>query len=427
MTEPAIPPTETTAAPESVARCPFQAGDAAARFPLPRQRPMDPPDDYARLGETQPVRRVTQWNGAPAWFITGYANVRAMLADPRTSADATHPAYPAQSAALALVRRDYQVFAQMDPPGHTDERKLVAAEFSVGRVEALRPRVQALINALIDRMIAKGSPADLVEDFASPLPCQVICTLLGVPDPDHAALQGWARQISSTSITHDQAAAMSREFCDGYLTDLVRRKNADPGDDLLSRLLVDHMRTGTITEHKVVSLARLMLTAGHESTTGTLGLGLAALLYHPDQLALLQSDPKLIRGAVEEILRYTDVTHSGRLRVAREDIEICGVTIPAGDAIIMHQPTADRDPAVYPDPHRFDITRKARAHLAFGFGIHQCIGQPLARMELQEAIGTLVRRLPGLKALRPVEELTFHHKLAIYGLESLPASWQAAG
>ncbi len=423
---------------DPTAGCPFHAGAAlasaedpaaatGARFPLPRQRPMDPPDDYARLGETQPVRRVTQWNGAPAWFVTGYANVRALLADARTSADASHPAYPAQSAALALVRRDYQVFAQMDPPQHTDERRLVAGEFSVRRVEELRPKVQALIDALVDRMIAKGPPADLVEDFASPLPCQVICTLLGVPESDHAAIQGWARQISSTFITHEQAAAMTREFCDGYLTDLVRRKTAQPGDDLLSRLIVEPMRAGIINEHKVASLARLMLTAGHESTTGTLGLGLAALLYHPDQLALLQADPKLLRGAVEEILRYTDVTHSGRLRIATEDIELCGVTIRAGDAIIMHQPTADRDPSVFPDPHRFDITRKPKAHLAFGFGIHQCIGQPLARMELQEAIGTLVRRLPGLKPLRPVEELNFHHKLAIYGLESLPAGWATGG
>ena len=404
--------------PTAPAKCPF-----TGRFPLPRQQPMNPPEEYAKIGETQPVRRVTQWNGAPAWFITGYANVRAMLADPRTSADASNPSYPAQSAALKLVRKDYQVFAQMDPPGHTEERKLFSDEFSVRRVEELRPKVQALIDARIDRMIAKGPPADLVADFASPLPCDVICTLLGVPESDHAAIQGWAREISSTTNSHEQAAAMQREFCEGYLTDLVRAKIASPGDDLLSWLVTGPLREGVITEHKVVSLARLMLTAGHESTTGTLGLGLAALLYHPDQLTLLQNDPKLIRGAVEEILRYTDVTHSGRLRVAKEDIELCGVTIRAGDAIIMHQATGDRDPSVFPDPHKFDITRKPRAHLAFGFGIHQCIGQPLARMELQEAIGTLVLRLPGLKALRPMEELNFHHKLAIYGLESLPAGW----
>ncbi len=409
---------------ETATGCPFHAGaEPTGKFPLPRQRPLDPPEEYAQIGETRPVRRITQWNGAPAWFVTGYANVRAMLADPRTSLDATHPNYPAQSAALALVRKEFQVFAQMDPPGHTMERKLVSDEFSVRRVEELRPKVQALIEALIDKIVAKGSPADLVEDFASPLPCQVICTLLGVPEKDYASIQGWARQISSTTITADEAAAMMKEFCEGYLTDLVRSKIAKPGDDLLGRLIAGPLKEGVITGHKVVSLARLMLTAGHESTTGTLGVGLAALLYHPDQLALLQSDPKLMRGAVEEILRYTDVTHSGRLRIAKEDIELCGVTMKAGDAIILHQPTADRDPTVFPDPHKFDITRKPKAHLAFGFGIHQCVGQPLARMELQEALGRLLARLPGLKPLKPIGELKFHHKLAIYGLESLPATW----
>ena len=165
----------------------------------------------------------------------------------------------------------------------------------------------------------------------------------GVPESDHAAIQSWSKDISSRSTSHDAAAAMIKEFCDGYLTDLVRRKNENPGDDLLSRLIVEHMRPGTITPRKVVSLARLFLNAGHESTTGTLGLGLAALLYHPEELEKLRRDPSLIKSAIEEILRFTDVTHSGRLRVAKEDIEIGGVTIRAGDAIIMHQPTADRE------------------------------------------------------------------------------------
>jgi cytochrome P450 len=216
---------------------------------------------------------------------------------------------------------------------------------------------------------------------------------------------------------------MTQEFCEGYLTDLVRSKAAEPGDDLLSRLIVDHMKTGAITERKVVSLARLFLTAGQESSAGTLAVGIAALLYNPDQLALLRAKPDLLKGAIEEILRYTDITQSGRLRIAREDIEIGGVTIRAGEAIIMHQPTADRDPARFPAPDRFDITRPPQPHLVFGIGIHQCIGQPLARMELETAIGTLIRRIPSLRAALPMEELRFHDKMAIYGLESLPVAW----
>lgn len=404
--------------------CPFHAEDED-RFPLPRRHPFDPPPQYAELGREAPVRRVTQWNGRPAWFVTRHADIRSLLMDPRTGADAAHPAYPAQNAALSLVRKEYQVFAQMDPPEHTAERRLLAGEFSMKRVEAMRPKVQAIVDGLVDRLAAMPGAGDLVADFAMPLPCRVICTLLGVPEDDHRSIQKWASTITSLRTTREQAAQLTREFCDGYLTDLVRRKNAEPQDDLLSRLVVEHMRAGTVTERKVVSLARLLLTAGHESTTGTLAVGMAALLYHPDQLAMLRDDPSLIKSAVEEILRYTDVTHSGRLRTAREDIEIGGVTIRAGEAIIMHQPTADREAGVYPDPHRFDITRNPRLHLAFGTGIHGCIGQPLARMELQLGIGTLVQRLAGLTPAQPLERLRFHHGMAIYGLESLPVNWEA--
>jgi cytochrome P450 len=224
-------------------------------------------------------------------------------------------------------------------------------------------------------------------------------------------------------MSHEAAAAMIKEFCDGYLTELVRRKDENPEDDLISRLVVEHMRPGTLTSRKVVSLARLFLTAGHESTTSTLGLGLAALLYHPEQLEKLRRDPTLIKSAVEEILRYTDVTHSGRLRTAKEDIEFGGVTIRAGDAIIMHQPTADREDSVFENPHQFDITRNPTQHLAFGTGIHNCIGQPLARMELQLGIGSLIERLPELRPKLPLNELSFHGRLAIYGVESLPVTW----
>ena len=280
-----------------------------------------------------------------------------------------------------------------------------------------------LVDSLIDQIVAKHPSADLVADFAAPLPCQVICTMLGVPESDHAAIQNWATEISSLSSSHDAAAAMIKDFCDGYLTDLVRRKDQKPEDDLISRLVVDHMRPGTLSLRKVVSLARLFLTAGHESTTGTLGLGIAALLYHPEELEKLRQDPSLIKSAVEEILRYTDVTHSGRLRTAKEDIQIGDVTIKAGDAIIMHQPTADREDSVFANPHRFDITRESNQHLAFGTGIHNCIGQPLARMELQLGIGTLFKRLPNLRPERALDELGFHSQLAIYGLKSLPVTW----
>ncbi|WP_375459692.1 cytochrome P450 [uncultured Enterovirga sp.] len=384
---------------------------------------MRPPAEYGAWGRAERIFEVTQWNGSRAWFVTRFDDIKTLLRDPRLSADAAHPNYPAQTAALALVRRDYQVFAQMDPPEHTAERKLLAGEFSARAVEQLRPKVQAMVDARIDEIAAKKGEADLVQDFAAPLPCQVICTLLGVPASDHAAIQRWALGISTRAMSHEDAAAMIKTFCDGYLTDLVEEKDRNPQDDLLSRLIVNHVRSGTLTKHKVVSLARLLLTAGHESTTGTLGVGLAALLYHPEQLDKLRRDPDLIKGAVEEILRYTDVTHSGRLRTAKEDIDFAGVTIRAGEAIIMHQPTANREEGVFDRPHDFDITREITQHLTFGTGIHNCIGQPLARMELQIGIGTLVARLPDLRPKLPLGRLEFHGQLAIYGLNSLPVVW----
>lgn len=397
--------------------------DGIDRFPQPRANPFDPPPLYARLGESEPVRRIVQWNGAPAWFVTRSDLIRALLSDPRLSVDATHPNYPAQNAALQRVRRDYQVFAQMDPPGHTAERALFADTFSPSGIEALRPAVQRLVEQLLDRLENGDSPPDLVASLAAPLPCSVICALLGVPDTDHATVQAWSAVISSRRTTHEQAAEMTRSFCDGYLTDLVRAKARNPASDLLSRLMVEQVATGRLTEHKVVSLARLFLTAGHESSTGTLGVGLAALLYHREAWVALCEDPSLLNGAVEEILRYTDVTHSGRLRVANENIEIEGVTIRAGEAIVMHQCTANRDPSLYPDPHRFDIRRPRRPHLTFGFGIHACIGQMLARLELKLVVGGLAQRFPGLEATEPLERLRFHHDRAIYGLESLPVRW----
>ncbi len=414
--------TTDSSTPEAAAGCPFHTVPMH-KFPLPRIHPMDPPQQYREAEVQCPIHKVEQWNGKQAWFFTRYDDIRSLLTNPRTSADASHPNYPAQNAALAIVRKDYQVFAQMDPPEHTSERRLVAGDFSVQRIELMRPKIQALVDRRIEAILSKPKKADLIADFAGPVPCGVICTLLGVPETDHSLIQSWAREISSLNTSSETAAVMIKDFCDNYLTNLVRKKNAAPEDDLLSRLIVQQMRTGHISELKVVSLARLFLTAGHESSSDTLGLGLAALLYNQDQLALLRDNPALIKGAVEEILRYTDVTHSGRLRTAREDIEIGGVTVRKDDAIIMHQPTANRDPALFPNPNQFDICRPPRPHLTFGTGIHSCIGQPLARMELQIAIGSLIQRIPTLRPTQALEALHFHHRLAIYGLESLPVTW----
>lgn len=404
------------------ADCPAHGGEPI-RFPAPRVAPFDPPPAYLQSEAGCPVKPVRLWNGRPAWLVTSHADIRALLTDPRISADSSAANYPGQNAATTLIRKDYQNFAQMDPPGHTAERKLVAAEFSVRRVETMRPAVQATVDLLLDELLAGPAPADLVEGYALPIPMRTICAVLGVPYQDHELIHGWARAITSNATPADEAARLIRQLCDGYLAELVRRKDADPGDDVLSRLVANHMRSGAISLHKVVSIARVLLMAGHESTGSTIALGVAALLYHPDQLQRLRQEPSLLDSAVEEILRYVDVTHSGRRRTAKEDIAIGGVTIRAGDAVILHNPAGNRDASVFEDPGRFDITRNPRQHLAFGYGVHQCLGQPLARLELRLALGTLLRRMPGLRLAEPFERLEFQHGMAIYGVERLPVLW----
>lgn len=401
--------------------CPFHQQDVPT-FPLARECPMHPPAGYAKISGEHPIRQVQLWNGKLAWLVTKYEDVRTLLRDPRVSADAAAPNYPGQNPAAAFIRKNYQNFAQMDPPTHTVDRKRLISEFSVRQVETLRPTIQAYVDRLIDDMLKKDR-ADFVAEFALPLPLQTICAVLGAPFEHYKMFHEWAGIVTSNLTPADEATRLIRDFCEGYLTDLVRSKQANPQDDLISRLVANHMRPGELTLHDVVSIARVLLMAGHESTGSTIGLGLLALLQHPDQLEKLRNRPELLNSAVEEILRFVDVTHFGRRRTATDDIEFGGVTIRKGEAMILLNHVADRDPAIFADPDRFDIERNPTNHLAFGYGIHQCIGQPLARMELQLAFGTLLRRIPTLRAAVPFDEVQYETHTSIYGLVSLPVTW----
>ncbi len=220
-----------------------------------------------------------------------------------------------------------------------------------------------------------------------------------------------------------KAAEASKELCEGYIGDLIDRKNADPQDDLLSRVIVAQFRTGNISRQDLISMSRLLLVAGHETSANTMGMGILTLLEHPDQLKALIEEPSLLNSAVEEILRYVDVAHSGRRRTATEDIEIAGQVIRAGEGIIAHNPSANRDVRMFDDADRFDIRRDATGHVAFGYGVHQCLGQPLARAELQTVFGTLFRRIPTLRLAVPMSELTFKDDMFVYGVDSLPVAW----
>jgi cytochrome P450 len=386
--------------------------------------PFDPPEDLLALQAQAPIARVRLWDGSTPWVLTRYADQRALLNDPRVSADITCPGYPQQSASFRERKTQAPTFVNMDDPEHARLRRMVTAPFAIKRVEALRPAIQRIVDTLIDQMLAGPKPIDLVQAFALPVPSLVISELLGVPYADHDFFQDNSKVLVSRHQSTEAMLEAQGRLID-YLDRLVAEKLARPADDLLSSLATEQVATGELTQRDAAAMGMLLLLAGHETTANMIALGTAALLEHPDQLAILRDtdDAKLIAGAVEELLRYLHITHSGRRRVALEDIEIGGQVIRAGDGMIFANDVANRDDEVFADPDRLDVHRDARRHVAFGFGVHQCLGQPLARVELQVVYGTLFPRIPNLRLAVNVDQVPFKHDAFIYGVHELLVTW----
>ncbi|MFI9386594.1 cytochrome P450 [Kutzneria sp. NPDC052558] len=392
-------------------------------YPMERAAtcPFDPPPG---LRGTGPISRVRIWDGSTPWVVTGYEAHRRVLTDDRFSSDARKAGYPAESAAVAERIHEFRSLIMMDDPEHGMQRRMLSKSFTFKAVEALRPMVRRIVDELIDDLLAGSNPTDLVAAFALPLPSRVICELLGVPYDGHAFFQDCSQKLFSQSCTVEEtleAHVALRE----YLLKLVDAKDDEPGDDLISMLVIEQLRDGALTRTEVAELGLLMLVAGHESTANMIALGTLALLAHPDQLAHLREteDPRLIAGAVEELLRYLAVVHVGRRRVALEDVEVAGQLVKAGEGLILADGASNRDESVFPNPDVLDLTRKPRNHLTFGHGSHQCLGQLLARMELQVVYGTLYRRIPTLTLAVPIEEVRFKHDMVVYGVHALPVSW----
>lgn len=421
MTEEAIHASAKRA--QSAGSCPYSEPDAILAFPMPRRRPIHPPEEYANLPDGRSVVRAQLWNGDRAWVITRHEDYRMVMTDPRFSADPNRPGFPGQSAALHASRKRYPSFQTMDPPRHTEHRRMISADFSFKRVEELRPILQRIVDDLLDRLIADGPPVDFVDRFAIAVPSSVICEFLGIPHSDHDFFQSRTRVFTSNTASAEEALAAGRELVDDYLATLLKQKDQDPQDDLLSRVMINHVRTGQLTKHEVVSLARMLLVAGHETTANMIALGTLLLLQHPEQLALLRENPSLTPGAVEEIIRFASIAHAGQRRVAIEDVAVAGQLIRAGEGIIAFNPAANRDASVFPNPDEFDIKRDARRQLGFGFGRHACLGQPLARAELQIVFDTVLRRLPDLHLATPFASLKFKDDMLVYGVETLPITW----
>lgn len=353
--------------------------------------------------------------------MTGHAEARALLADPRVSPDWTREGFPIISPSDDLSYTDRKpTFNSMDDPEHSRIRRMLISDFTVRRLKELRADVEKIVLNTLDAMLAEGPPADLVTSFSLPVPSLVIGQLLGVPDEDHDFFQQATRIVAQNRDPRDVQQAMASITT--YLSELA----GDPPTGLLKRVKEEQVATGAIEPEDLVAIAQLLLFAGHETTASVITLSVITLLDHPEQLALLRSGPDAVAGAIEELLRFLSVLDSGPPRIAVADIEIGGTVIKAGDGIVIGSAVVHRDPAAFEDPDRFDIARESNHHIAFGFGVHQCLGQNLARMVLQLALPALFERIPTLRLAVPVEELqsrpTAIH-ITIESLNSLPVAW----
>ncbi|WP_030175026.1 cytochrome P450 family protein [Streptomyces sp. NRRL S-813] len=380
----------------------------------------DPYPVYAALRERGPVHKVRIPEGTEAWLVVGYEAGRAALVDPRLSKQWKNasPSFPFPSPAAGPH------MLNSDPPDHERLRKLVVREFTPRRIDQLAPRVQQITDELLDTMVAiPEGRTDLVEALSFPLPISVICELLGVPMLDRAAFRAW----TSTILTDPDPAARqaaTRETS-AYLVDLLDRKRLEPGQDLMSALIRTTDEDGDrLSADELRGTAWLLLVAGHETTVNLISNGVLALLTHPDQLAALREDMTLIDSAVEEMLRYDGPVETPTFRFTTEPVEIGDTVVPGGgELVLVALADANHDPARFPDPGRFDIRRAAGGHVAFGHGIHYCLGAPLARMEARIAIRALLERCPDLALDAHPAALSWRQGMLIRGPHRLPVRW----
>ncbi|MEU9082881.1 cytochrome P450 [Streptomyces sp. NPDC048357] len=386
---------------------------------LPTERrpgcPFDPPAELIDARSHGPISRYTHPGGKPGWMITGHDLVRSVLADPRFSS---------RKDLLNVV--DFEIppappgeFLLMDDPQHSRYRKPLVGKFTARRMRLLTERIEQITTACLDAMEKTGPSADLVTAFAKPIPTIVICELLGVPYEDRDSFQEQIDKFMNGE-TNDEDLMAAYTATQNYLAELVAAKRANPTDDVLSELT-----DSDLTDEELQGISLILLAAGFDTTANMLSLGVFALLQNPEQLAALRAEPALIDQAVEELLRYLSVAKSF-MRTALENVEVGGQTIEAGTTVILSYNTANRDPERYADPHVLDLRRDAGGHLAFGHGIHLCLGAQLARIEMRVAVTALLGRFPTLRLAVPAEDVALRPEAAdIYGVKSLPVTWDA--
>lgn len=397
---------------------------SAAPFPQDRTCPYQPPPGYAELRGSGPVHPVALYDGTPAWAVTGYAAARELLWSGRLSADRMNPGFPIVSPRMEGIRQQPQSFVGMDPPEHTRQRRMLLPEFSVRSVDALRPAITAIVGQYVDEMLVAGPPIDLVTAFSLPVPSRVICDVLGVGYADHEFFQRTSQNL--VLAESPQQAVQAVQELTVYFDKMITEFLEQPGPGMISRLAVENLATGQITRPELLMSALMLLIGGHETTASMITLSVITLLDHPAQLEALAAGTVEVRPAVEELLRYLSIADIAGTRVAITDIEMGGYQIRKNDPVIVVNSLANRDASVFPEPDVLDLDQGSRAHIAFGFGGHQCLGQNLARAELEIALPALLRRLPGLRLATDVGQLRLRDGGTVQGVDELPVTWGQA-
>jgi cytochrome P450 len=389
--------------------------------PLPTERPspFDPPECYRKLREACPITPLSFPDGRLGWLVTGFAASRELLADPRFSARNDRLVPPVPTELHSSYPRAPGAFSKMDEPEHGHYRRLLAGHFTFRRTHELAGQVERIIREQLTELAQVGQPADLVEHWADPIPARVICAWLGIDDDERGVLQEHVHACARLTTTPEEAYA-SRVAISEVLQALVERKRADPGDDLIGAMV----RTGELDDRELVNVTEVLVSEGFETTANMLALGVFALLEHPDQLARLRTDPELLDGAVEELIRFLTIPHLGASRAAREDVEFHGQVIRKDEIVVVALPAANRDPARFPDPDVLDVGRTDKGHVGFGHGIHQCIGQHLARTTLRIGYREVLRCFPSLRLAVPADEVPMRDDQVHYGVRSLQVYWE---
>jgi cytochrome P450 len=389
-----------------------------------RRDAFDPTQELGQIRETAGVREVISAFGMKVHLVTRHDDVKAVLSDYEHFSNARPPGFVIPGA--PVMPEEEQASARagnllgLDPPEHQRLRRMLTPEFNFRRIKRMEPRITEIVEDHLDAMEAAGAPADLVQHFALPIPSLVICELLGVPYSDRADFQTRSGRQLDLSLPIPERMELQRQGRE-YMHSLVDRARSHPGDDILGTLVREHGHE--LTDNELVGIAGLLLLAGHETTSNMLGLGTLALLRHPDQLIAVRDDPDAVGPAVEELLRWLSIVQTSIPRITTADVEIAGVPIPAGQLVFASLPAGNRDPEFTSSPDVLDIRRGAPGHLAFGHGVHHCLGAPLARMEMRIAWPALLRRFPELALAEDFEDVQFRSFHFIYGLRSLLVRW----